>query len=134
MASITADFDTLMRQASMTAHDYLMKAIEAIDGQLGAGYAKGHPDLIAAFMKVSCADFVASSALKVVEAAALDLANAVDATRHAVSDLAGQIGRVEDEISSVATEISASAGEVARAIKRVAKKVDEGAEHIALNR
>jgi len=40
---IEADYDTLLRQATMTAHDYLLHAIADIDKVLGKGYAKDHP-------------------------------------------------------------------------------------------
>jgi hypothetical protein len=48
---IEADYDTLLRQATMTAHDYLLHAIADIDKVLGKGYAKDPPELIAAYMQ-----------------------------------------------------------------------------------
>jgi hypothetical protein len=53
---ITADSETLMRQASMTAHEYLDQAIERIDRALGEGFAKKPPELIGAFMQASAVD------------------------------------------------------------------------------
>lgn len=50
--------DDAMRQAMMTAHDYLLNAIVDIDRLLGEGYAARHPGLIAAYMRVACDDFV----------------------------------------------------------------------------
>jgi hypothetical protein len=44
MSRITADPDTLMRQAGTTADDYLGDAIERIDLRLGQGYATKHPE------------------------------------------------------------------------------------------
>jgi len=55
--------DLLMRQASMTAHDYMQKAISDIDNLLGEGYAKEHPELIAAYMQTAALDFMASFGL-----------------------------------------------------------------------
>jgi hypothetical protein len=46
-----------MRQAQMTADDYMRGAINYIDGQLGEGYAKKHPELIGAFMRTCAADY-----------------------------------------------------------------------------
>jgi len=40
---ITADTHTLLEQAPMTAHDYMLKAISDIDELLGKGYAKQTP-------------------------------------------------------------------------------------------
>ena len=34
----------------MTAHDYLLHAVADIDEMLGRGYARQHPELIAAYM------------------------------------------------------------------------------------
>ena len=43
-----ASNETLMRQASATADEYLFKAVDGIDGLFGEGFAKAHPELIAA--------------------------------------------------------------------------------------
>lgn len=42
-----------IRQASKTADYFLHKAITNIDEQLECGYAKKHPELIAAYMKIA---------------------------------------------------------------------------------
>lgn len=47
----------LMRQAVLTSHSYLSSAIRIIDEELGEGYAKTHPELIAGFMKTAATDF-----------------------------------------------------------------------------
>jgi hypothetical protein len=57
---ITANGDTLMRQAPMTADLYLGEAIEDIDKRLGKGYAKAHPELVAAYMFTAAADYGAT--------------------------------------------------------------------------
>lgn len=67
---ITADATTLMRQAPMTAQTYLLEAISCIDEAFGKGYAKEHPELVAAFMQVSGQDFtMAILAQTIAEAA-----------------------------------------------------------------
>ena len=53
--------ETLIEQTSTTATQYLARAIEAIDLQLGRGYAMEHPQLIAAFMQTCAIDFVAGT-------------------------------------------------------------------------
>jgi hypothetical protein len=63
--SIEASFDTLMRQASMTATDYMTAACRAIDGQFGQGYAKANPALVASFMQVAASDFNTACTAKV---------------------------------------------------------------------
>jgi hypothetical protein len=68
--SISAGSETLMRQASMTADEYLREAIERIDLRLGHGYAKAHPELIAAFMQTAALDFGAAVIARAIETAA----------------------------------------------------------------
>lgn len=58
---ITAGWTTLLEQASMTADTYLREAIRRIDDQLGKGYARDHPELVAAFMKVASEDLRTSA-------------------------------------------------------------------------
>jgi hypothetical protein len=57
---ITASGDTLMRQAMMTAADYLADAVRSIDAEFGAGYAKQNPALVAAYMQTAAADYAAT--------------------------------------------------------------------------
>jgi len=65
---ITAGNETLLRQAPMTAHDYMMKAISDIDELLGEGYAKKHPELIGAYMQTASIDYGASIVARAIEA------------------------------------------------------------------
>jgi hypothetical protein len=67
---ISADYDTLMRQAPMTVQGYLLAAIKYIDGALGKGYAHAHPELLAACVSASAADFHTSMVCKTQEATA----------------------------------------------------------------
>lgn len=49
-----------MHDAADTAGTYLAKAVRMIDEQFGEpGYAKAHPELVAAFMAACSADFAA---------------------------------------------------------------------------
>lgn len=57
MGIITADAKTLMRQASMTATEYLDASIESIDWRFGAGFARQHPELVGVFMTTAALDF-----------------------------------------------------------------------------
>lgn len=66
---ISASFDTLLTQAGDTAAYFMSRADVAIDRLYGEGYAKTHPELVAAFMRVAVDDFRTSSSLKVAEAA-----------------------------------------------------------------
>jgi hypothetical protein len=64
---IEAGNSTLMRQAQMTAHTYMAQAIRDIDEILGKGYAKNHPDLIAAYMQTSALDLGASVVARAIQ-------------------------------------------------------------------
>ena len=54
---ISASMDTLFKQSTMTASHYLDHAVRSIDERFDQGYAREHPDLVAAYMFVACADF-----------------------------------------------------------------------------
>ena len=50
----------LMDQASVTASKYMRQAVASIDEQFGDGYAKAHPELVAAFVQAASRDFLAA--------------------------------------------------------------------------
>lgn len=58
---VTASSNVLMQQACGTADEYLRAAVQAVDGVLGAGAARKHPELVAAFMRACTEDFTAAS-------------------------------------------------------------------------
>jgi hypothetical protein len=64
----------LMRQAGSTADAYLGDGIECIDKRLGKGFAKEHPELLAAFMRTAAADFASMWVTEHIEAAISDSA------------------------------------------------------------
>ena len=72
---IEAGSETLFRQAPMTAHDYMLKAIDDIDKLLGKGYAKQHPELIAAYMQTAAIDFGTAIIARAIESVATVLDN-----------------------------------------------------------
>lgn len=57
MQTITADFNTLMRQAPQTAHTYLQDCSRYLDQHFGEGYAAKHPEVLAAMIRASAQDF-----------------------------------------------------------------------------
>jgi hypothetical protein len=54
------DDRTLRNMASATAHDFLVEALRNIDSELGQGYAKANPVLVAAMLQASAAALHAS--------------------------------------------------------------------------
>jgi hypothetical protein len=53
----------MLRQATMTAREYLLHAKRDIDDVFGDGYAEKNPDLVSAYMQTAAADY--STARKV---------------------------------------------------------------------
>lgn len=77
---ILASNSTLMRQAQMTACTYMEQAVVDIDEIFGKGYAKQHPDLIAAYMQVSaidCGTGVIARAIEHIEGELTGIAQAI---------------------------------------------------------
>src|SRR5262249_19844770 len=64
---ITAGNNALRRQAQMTADTYMRQAIEDIDDVLGKGYAKAHPELIAAYMQTAAIDMGGAVIARAIE-------------------------------------------------------------------
>jgi|HubBroStandDraft_6_1064221.scaffolds.fasta_scaffold1012246_1 hypothetical protein len=62
--------DGAMRQAWMTAHDYMLNAKSDIDEMFGPGYAAKHPELVGAYMQAAAADYAAWVQLDRLEAIA----------------------------------------------------------------
>jgi hypothetical protein len=87
MSFIQANADTLLRQASITADQYLHEAITAIDKKFAKGYAKDHPNLIAAFMKVAASD--------------MNNATFAKAQSEAIESLAESLSILADKISGI---------------------------------
>jgi hypothetical protein len=66
MTTISADWGTLLTQASDTAESYFNRAVRHIDERFGDGYAAKNPQLIGAFMQTAAIDFATASFGKVV--------------------------------------------------------------------
>ena len=59
--------EIMMRQAPMTCHEWMYKAVETIDNQFGEGYAKEHPELVGDFLKACGSDQEAMATLHLAE-------------------------------------------------------------------
>jgi hypothetical protein len=73
--------ETLMRQASMTAHEYFYQAIKTIDDKFGKDYAEEHPELIGAFMQTAALDFQAGAILSAIETIGTELCDSISNLR-----------------------------------------------------
>jgi hypothetical protein len=79
MTGISADYATLMRQASATACEYLLHGIEDIDRLLGNGYAGKHPELLVAYMQTAAGDLMAATIAKEIGGGIEAVAVAIEA-------------------------------------------------------
>lgn len=70
MNRITANSDTLMRQAPMTADLYLREAIKSVEDAMGKGAAATYPQIVAAYMNACAMDFGAAVIARGLEAIA----------------------------------------------------------------
>jgi len=75
------DSQNRMNQAIMTAHDYMSQAKNNINKMFGDGYAKAHPELVAAFMQVCVMDYMATAFEDRIEM----LCNSLDAIAEALT-------------------------------------------------
>jgi hypothetical protein len=64
---ITANWDTLMKQATMTSITYMNRIVDEVDLAFGEGYAKEHPDLVGMLVIASAIDFASSSISAVMQ-------------------------------------------------------------------
>jgi|SRR6266550_2841606 len=101
---ITASSSTLMRQAPMTADEYLRSAIDCIDEKLGHGYAAKHPELIGAFITASAIDLGAAVIARAIESAA----DALDGTKHESVQLCNRSHDHRDGFSERADKLNAT--------------------------
>jgi hypothetical protein len=76
--TISIGYDALLRQAGMTAHDYMLAGITSIDDLFGKGYAKAHPELLAAYMQTAAIDFHSAIIVKDLGGALERIANALE--------------------------------------------------------
>lgn len=64
---VTADYTTLLHQASDTAETYFATAVSKINRTFGEGYAEGNPSLVIAFMQIAERDYANGCKLIVVQ-------------------------------------------------------------------
>lgn len=57
MQDVSANGDTLMRQAPMTVSVYFDAIVERVDARFGEGYSKQHPSFIASLVASAAQDF-----------------------------------------------------------------------------
>lgn len=65
---ISLSGDDLMRQAKMTAHDFLLAAVHDVDEIFGLGISREHPELVAAYVQAAAMDFGAASIARHIRA------------------------------------------------------------------
>jgi hypothetical protein len=78
---IEANLDTLFTLAQSRTESYLRAAETQIDAVFGGGYAREHPELIAAFMKTASDEFTRTATAKVLQNLGYSLDSVADALR-----------------------------------------------------
>ena len=81
MDRITLSGTEMMDQAWRTAGSYLTWAKQQIDEEFGKGYAKEHPELVAAFMKTCAQDFSDASMGSILQEGIERIAEAIESLR-----------------------------------------------------
>ena len=76
---IEANLDTLFTLAQSRTESYLRAAETQIDAVFGGGYAREHPELIAAFMKTASDEFTRTATAKVLQNLGYSLDSVADA-------------------------------------------------------
>lgn len=93
---ITANYDTLMRQAPMTVVGYLRTAIAEIDRAFNTtGYAREHPELVGAFLQACSVDMGAA-----VIAVALQEAACVGPIEEGLEGVSGELQEIVQAIKT----------------------------------
>ena len=104
--TIDAGNETLLRQAPMTADEFLVSAIDYIDAKLGVGYAAKHPERIAAFMQASAIDLGTAVIARAIESLSESLTAAIIETREALRSDHPLQGETFKEISNGLNKIA----------------------------
>jgi hypothetical protein len=112
---VKASPETLVDQAGRTAKTYLFDAIECIDGQLGEGFTKKHPELIGHFMLTAALDFHAASVQVAGQRVEDGLTNLTETTSDRVSGIADAL-----------IEVSSSLDTMAEKLQNIATVLDDG--------
>lgn len=102
--SITAGFDTLMRQAPMTADTYLAAGIKNIDDRMGNGFAKQNPNLLGAFIVASAIDLLGSTLAQQLRAGldASSVAEGLTAVAESIKSVSTSIDTVAESVETKA--------------------------------
>jgi hypothetical protein len=118
--TVTASNSTLMRQAQSTADTYMHAAVGDIDREFGEGFARKHPELIAAYMQTSAIDLgtaIITRALDrlvtAVSAAATGMESIAENVRSdhplmAETGIASALDKIAESISDAGGEIAES--------------------------
>jgi hypothetical protein len=99
-----------MRQAPMTAHDYLLSAVHDIDEVLGKGYARAHPELMAAFIQTAALDFGAAVIARAIEGLAEPLRSDHPLQGETLDGLESALNAIADAIADAKEDGTPIAG------------------------
>jgi len=115
--TISANFSELLKQASMTAHDYMHAAVRNINEFYGDGYAEKNPVLVGAFMQTAAHDFGMAVLAQQIRVGLNQLAEYVDHSEL----MAG----IKSGLDNIANNLGHDDDAVAEAIERLARAVED---------
>lgn len=122
---ITASFETLLDQASMTTQTYFNEAIRRIDEQFGDGYAKKHPELLGAFIQSSASDLNGAVLAQQVRLGLREIARAIEAGAMESANMLG--AAINEGLNEIAEKVDSSTGvhdqEIAEALNEIASAI-----------
>lgn len=84
--AIETDYDSMLRQSPMAVHDILLHTVSNIDDILGEGYAKAHPELIAACVNAATAEFNNSAMIVAIQEASSKVLNGLELVARGLSE------------------------------------------------
>jgi hypothetical protein len=84
---ITLDGAGIMRQAHMTAHDFMLQAVSDIDEILGEGAARSCPELIAAYLNAAALDGGMTLIAQQIRLGLKEIAGELDAVVTMISEM-----------------------------------------------
>lgn len=92
---ISASAETLMRQAGLTADEYMKSGIKHIDATFGDGFAKANPALLAAFMQTAAIDYHSAATIVAGQKVEEQLASIAEHLNDLSNQLPSAMGHVD---------------------------------------
>lgn len=121
-SSITASFDTLLKQGPMTAGDSLDEIVKILDGKFGKGYAERNPQLVGQLTQASVHDIGLAILAQQIRAGLESVSEAISTANH-LSELTANIPDVIKDGFTELAESIAGRGTLTESIDALAESL-----------